>query len=221
MRRASSWLQMRDNGRGLHQLCVAIADHLASSRGVICRPDQIAIVSGVQQALDLLARCFLKPGDPVWMEDPGYFGAAIAFRNAGAKIVPVPVDSEGIRVPEGRRMFARARCAYVTPNHQFPMGATMSLERRLALLAWASETGALVIEDDYDSEFRFEGRPQPALQGLRKRPQCCIRRHVQQDPVSGAALRVRGVAAGTRGSFSRLAIRHGPPLHKPRPGNSV
>jgi GntR family transcriptional regulator / MocR family aminotransferase len=165
-RRPSSWLQMKDNGRGFRPLCVALADYLASSRGVKCNPDQIAIVSGVQQALDLLARCFLKTGDAVWIEDPGYFGATIAFRNAGAKIVPVPVDGDGIRVSEGRRIHPRARCAFVTPNHQFPTGATMSLERRLALLAWAHETGALVIEDDYDSEFRFEGRPLPTLQGL-------------------------------------------------------
>jgi GntR family transcriptional regulator/MocR family aminotransferase len=165
-RRSSTWLQMNDNGRGFQPLCVAIANYLASSRGVNCSPDQIAIVSGVQQALDLLARCFLKPGDPVWIEDPGYFGATIAFRNAGAKLVPVAVDNEGIRVSEGRRIEPRARCVYVTPNHQFPMGATMSLERRLALLLWANETGALVIEDDYDSEFRFEGRPMLSLQGL-------------------------------------------------------
>jgi GntR family transcriptional regulator/MocR family aminotransferase len=165
-RQHSTWLQMNDNGRGFQPLCVAIANYLASSRGVNCSPDQIAIVSGVQQALDLLARCFLKPGDPVWIEDPGYFGATIAFRNAGAKLVPVPVDGEGIRVSEGRRIEPRARCVYVTPNHQFPMGATMSLERRLALLHWAGETGALVIEDDYDSEFRFEGRPMLSLQGL-------------------------------------------------------
>jgi GntR family transcriptional regulator/MocR family aminotransferase len=167
LRRPSSWLQMRDYGRGFPPLCSAVASYLSFSRGVKCSPDQIAIVSSVQQALDLLARCFLKPGDPVWMEDPGYFGAVMAFRNAGAKIVPVPVDGDGICVGHGKRMNLRARCAYVTPNHQFPLGATMSLERRLELLSWASETGALIIEDDYDSEFRFEGRPLTALQGLR------------------------------------------------------
>ena len=90
LRRFPSWLRVRDDGRGYRPLCEAVADYLASSRGVKCSPDRIAIVSGVQQALDLLARLLLRPGDPVWMEDPGYFGATIAFRNAGAKIVPVP-----------------------------------------------------------------------------------------------------------------------------------
>jgi GntR family transcriptional regulator/MocR family aminotransferase len=147
-------------------LCEAIAEYLGSSRGVKCSADQIAIVSGVQQALDLLARCLLKPADPVWMEDPGYFGATLAFRNAAAKIIPVPVDQEGISVAAGRRLCARAKAAYVTPGHQFPLGTTMSLERRLALIAWARESGAYVIEDDYDSEFRFEGKPVPAMQAL-------------------------------------------------------
>jgi GntR family transcriptional regulator/MocR family aminotransferase len=133
---------------------------------VKCRPDQVAIVSGVQQALDLLTRLLLKPGDPVWMEDPGYFGATIAFRAAGAKIVPVPVDEHGLSVAEGRRLCSRARGVYLTPAHHFPLGATLSLERRVAILEWAREAGAFILEDDYDSEFRFSGRPVPALQGM-------------------------------------------------------
>jgi GntR family transcriptional regulator / MocR family aminotransferase len=157
---------VRDDGRGYRPLCEAVADYLASSRGVKCSPDRIAIVSGVQQGLDLLARLLLRPGDPVWMEDPGYFGATIAFRNAGAKIVPVPVDLRGISVPVGRRLCLRAKGVYVTPGHQFPLGVTMSLERRLALIAWAREAGAFVIEDDYDADFRFAGRPLSVLQSL-------------------------------------------------------
>jgi GntR family transcriptional regulator/MocR family aminotransferase len=166
LRRLSSWLQVRDDGRGYRPLCEAIADYLGSSRGVKCSPDQIVIVSGIQQALDLLARFLLKPGDPVWMEDPGYFGATLAFRHAGAQIVPAPVDEHGVSVSGAGDTGVRPKGVFVTPGHQFPLGMTLSLERRLALLAWAGAAGAFIIEDDYDSEYRFEGRPAPALQGL-------------------------------------------------------
>jgi len=100
------------------------------------------------------------------MEDPGYFGASIAFGNAGARIIPVPVDEHGLSVSAGMRMCASARGVFLTPSHQYPLGMTMSLERRMEVLKWASRTGAFIIEDDYDSEFRFEGRPAPALQSL-------------------------------------------------------
>ena len=100
------------------------------------------------------------------MEDPGYFGALLAFRSAGARIIPVPVDDQGLSVSAGRSLCARAKAVYLTPAHQFPLGMTMSLDRRLALLDWAGRTGAVVIEDDYDSEVRFESCPVPALQGL-------------------------------------------------------
>jgi GntR family transcriptional regulator/MocR family aminotransferase len=166
LRRASTSLLAGRGTRGYAPLREAVASYLGYSRGVNCTADRIVIVSGVQQALDLLARLLLKPGDAVWMEDPGYFGAATAFRNAGARIVPVPVDAHGISVTQGKRACAAAKGAYVTPAHQFPLGMTMPLERRLALLAWAREAGAFLIEDDYDSEYRFEGRPVPALQGL-------------------------------------------------------
>jgi GntR family transcriptional regulator / MocR family aminotransferase len=168
-RRARSfrtWLQTDDDGRGYRPLREAIADYLGSSRGVRCSSDQVIVVSGVQQALDLLARLLLKQGDPVWMEDPGYFGATIAFANAGAQLIPVPVDEYGLSVSAGQSMCPGAKGAYVTPAHQFPLGMTMSLERRMAVLEWASRTGAFVIEDDYDSEYRFEGRPVPAMQSL-------------------------------------------------------
>jgi GntR family transcriptional regulator / MocR family aminotransferase len=161
-----SWLQSEDDGRGYRPLRDAIAGYLASSRGARCHADQIVIVSGVQQALDLLSRLLLQPGDPVWMEDPGYFGATIAFGNVGARIIPVPVDDGGLSVSAGLKKCPHAKGAYVTPAHQFPLGMTMSLERRMALLTWASRTGAFVIEDDYDSEYRFEGQPVPAMQSL-------------------------------------------------------
>jgi GntR family transcriptional regulator/MocR family aminotransferase len=162
----ASWLRTEDDGRGYRPLREALAHYLSSSRGVNCTPDQIVVTSGVQQALDLLARLLLKQDDPVWMEDPGYFGAALAFSNAGATIIPVPVDEEGCSVSAGVKLCPQARGVYLTPAHQFPLGMTMSLQRRMEVLHWASRTGAFVIEDDYDSEYRFEGRLVPALQSL-------------------------------------------------------
>ena len=144
----------------------AIADYLRASRGVRCSSEQIIMVSGIQQALDLLARLLLKKHDPVWMEDPGYFGASVAFGNVGARIIGVPVDEEGLSVSAGIKLCPHAKGVYLTPAHQFPLGVTMSLERRMAILNWASRAGAFVIEDDYDSEYRFEGQPVPALQSL-------------------------------------------------------
>src|SRR4051794_6217447 len=161
-----TWLQTQDDGRGYGPLREAIADYLGSSRGVRCSAGQIILVSGTQQALDLLARLLLKPGEPVWMEDPGYFGATIAFGNAAAKMIPVPLDEHGLSVTTALKICRHAKGAYVTPAHQFPLGMTMSLDRRIALLQWASHTGAFVIEDDYDSEYRFEGPPIPAMQSL-------------------------------------------------------
>ena len=161
-----SWLRTNDDGRGYRPLRSAIADYLGSSRGVRCSPDQVILVSGVQQGLDLLSRLLLKPGEPVWVEDPGYFGATIAFGNSGAHMIPVPVDEQGLSVSAGLKASPHAKGVYVTPAHQFPLGVTMSLERRMAVLKWASSTGAFVIEDDYDSEYRFEGSPIPALQSL-------------------------------------------------------
>lgn len=161
-----AWMRTEDDGRGYRPLREAIADYLAAHRGVRCSPDQVIVVSGAQQALDLLSRLLLKRDDPVWVEDPGYFGATIAFGNVGAKIVPVPVDEQGLSVSAGMRVSPHPKGVYVTPGHQFPLGMTMSLNRRMALLKWAVAEGAFVIEDDYDSEYRFEGVPVPALQSL-------------------------------------------------------
>jgi GntR family transcriptional regulator/MocR family aminotransferase len=133
---------------------------------VNCDADQVVIVSGVQQALDLLTRFLVKKGDPVWIEDPGYFGAFIALRSAGAKIIPVPVDEQGLSVSDGMKLCPKANGVFLTPGHQYPLGMTMSLERRMEVLKWASMTGAFIIEDDYDSEYRFTGQPVGALHGL-------------------------------------------------------
>jgi GntR family transcriptional regulator/MocR family aminotransferase len=151
---------------GYRPLREAIAAYLGMARGVRCTPDRILVVGGAQAGLDLAARLLLDPGDPAWVEDPGYYGARGALVGAGARLVPVPVDSDGLDVAAGQRYEPGARLAYVTPSHQFPVGVTMSLPRRLALLAWANQVGAFVLEDDYESEYRYVGRPLPALQGL-------------------------------------------------------
>jgi GntR family transcriptional regulator/MocR family aminotransferase len=144
----------------------AIAAHLQSARGTQCSAEQIVIVAGAQSGLDLMARLLLDPGDTAWMEEPGYAGAQAALIGAGARIVPVPVDVDGLDVEAGVRRARHARLAYVTPSHQFPLGVVMSLPRRLALLRWASAAEAWVIEDDYDSEFRYGTRPIACLHGM-------------------------------------------------------
>ncbi|QEX15863.1 GntR family transcriptional regulator [Hypericibacter terrae] len=151
---------------GDRRLRDAIAHYLAIARGIACSSDQILITAGYQGALGLIARVLLRPGDPVWFEDPGYFLAREALKQAGAALVPLPVDEEGIDVEAGRQRAPWARFAVVTPSHQAPLGVTLSLNRRLALLSWATDAGAWVIEDDYDSEYRYLGRPLPALKSL-------------------------------------------------------
>ena len=147
---------------GYLPLRTAIAGYLNRSRGTQCKPEQVMIVSGTQEALDVAGRLILNPGDSVCLEEPGYPGAAMAFEALGAKVSPVPVDEEGMRLPGARK----AKLVYITPGHQFPLGMTMSLARRLQLLDWARRSRTLIFEDDYDSEFRYSGRPIPALQGL-------------------------------------------------------
>jgi len=166
LRRVSTRLLAGGEALGYRPLREAVAEYLNTSRGVKCSTEQVMIVSGVQEALERAAHLLLDPGDPVWVEEPGYPGAAIVFHAAGAKIFPVPVDSEGLDPELGERKWGRAKLIYVTPAHQFPLGVTMSLRRRLALLEWARRSRTLIFEDDYDSEYRYSGRPIPALQGL-------------------------------------------------------
>lgn len=151
---------------GYRPLREAIAAYLATSRGVRCVAAQVFIVSGAQQAFDLATRLVLEPGDAVWMEDPGYPRARSAIEGAGGVIVPVPVDAGGLDVAAGVRASPLARLVYVTPSHQFPLGAVMGFARRTALLEWAASANAWILEDDYDSEFRYASRPFPSLQGL-------------------------------------------------------
>ncbi len=142
-----------------------IARHIAKHRGVVCTPDQIVIVNGTQQGLNLLADLLLEEGERVAVEDPGYPAARLAWEARGLEITRIPVDAEGIMVDEFVKR-GPFRLVHVTPSHQDPTGATLSLPRRLALLDAARRTGCVVLEDDYDSEFRYEGRPVESLQGL-------------------------------------------------------
>lgn len=144
----------------------AIAIHLRETRGVHCSEEQVMIVSGTQMALDLAGRMLVDPGDSVWVEDPGYPGASDLLGAAGAKIIPIPVDSHGMQVEKAIRQAPGARLAVVTATHHFPLGVTLSLPRRMALLQWAVANEAWIFEDDYDSEFRFSGRPQMGMQGM-------------------------------------------------------
>ncbi|TFW07513.1 PLP-dependent aminotransferase family protein, partial [Oxalobacteraceae bacterium OM1] len=151
---------------GLPALRTAIAAYLGLSRGVECDAEQVIVLTSSQQALVLIANLLLDPGDAAWLEEPGYRGAHTAFAAAGAAIIPVPVDAHGLQVDAGIAQSPRARLAYVTPSHQYPLGMTLALPRRMALLAWARQADAWIVEDDYDSEFHYEGRPVAAIHGL-------------------------------------------------------
>ncbi|MEO8661210.1 MAG: PLP-dependent aminotransferase family protein, partial [Bryobacteraceae bacterium] len=166
IRTASTAILAGGDAAGYLALREAIADHLGAARGVACEARQIVVTSGTQQSLDLLARVILRPGDQVWVEDPGYADAADAFRRAGAAVSPVTVDEHGIDPQRGREEYPHPKAVYVTPAHQFPLGATLRLDRRLDLLRWTRRERVPLIEDDYDSEFRFSGRPVPAMKGL-------------------------------------------------------
>lgn len=151
---------------GLPALREAIAAYLAVSRGVVCEPAQIVVTGGYQRAISLLSRLLLRPGDAVWFEEPGYFLARQALEAASARLIPIPVDEQGMRVDLAEARAPEARLAVVTPAHQSPLGVALSLLRRQALLAWATAAGAWIVEDDYDSEFHYVGRKLPALKSL-------------------------------------------------------
>jgi GntR family transcriptional regulator/MocR family aminotransferase len=161
---AGSALSEYPHPAGLLELRHAIADHLGTARGMSVRAAQIVVVNGIQEALNIIARMFVRPGTPVAIEDPCYRGALSTFESYGAEMVPVPVDQDGICVdhlPERALSFV-----YVTPSHQFPTGETLPAGRRMELLSWATRVGAYIVEDDYDSDFRFDGPPLTALAGL-------------------------------------------------------
>jgi GntR family transcriptional regulator/MocR family aminotransferase len=144
----------------------AVAEYLGAFRAVTCDPSQILVTTGAQQGLMISALTLLDPRDEVWIEEPGYPGTQLALQAAGARMVPVPVDGEGLIVERGIGMAKRARAAFVAPSHQFPLRTTLSAARRMELLGWAARAGAWIVEDDYDSEFRFSGNPLASLQGI-------------------------------------------------------
>ncbi|MEO1403765.1 MAG: PLP-dependent aminotransferase family protein [Cyanobacteria bacterium J06635_1] len=161
-----AWMDYAPSAVGYGPLRAEIAAYLGQSRAVQCQPEQVLITHGTQQALALIVRLLVNPADCIVMEDPGYVRARSIFQASGAEVMAVPCDRDGLIVDKLKTYAPNPRLVYVTPSHQFPTGALLSLPRRLALLQWAHETGALIIEDDYDSEYRYSGRPMPALQGL-------------------------------------------------------
>jgi GntR family transcriptional regulator/MocR family aminotransferase len=151
---------------GMLELRKSVCDYLQAARGVRCEPQQVVITAGAQQAVDIVARIMQGPDKEVWIEDPGYSLTRLALVAASAKVRPIPVDQNGINVTEGIRRAPKARAVFITSSHQFPKGVALSMARRLELLAWARESGAWIVEDDYASEFRYGGRPLASLQGL-------------------------------------------------------
>jgi len=156
----------RPEAAGWAPLRATIAGQLAAGRGLAVAPDQVMVTSGTSQSLDLVTRLLLDRGETVWLEDPGYIGARSVFTAGGARLVPVPVDAEGLDVEAGLRTDPAPRLIFVSPSRQYPLGVTMSLARRRRLLEIAERTGAWIIEDDYDWEFRYAGQPLPALAAL-------------------------------------------------------
>ncbi len=156
------------DGNGYKALKEEIAKYLHAYRAVNCTPEQIFIVNGSQQGLYLIGRVFLKEKDNVLLEDPFYFGARDAIRSAKVNIIPIPVDDEGLQVDYAIKNFPEANIIYTTPSHQYPLGSTLSISRRLKLLEFGGEKNIWIIEDDYDGEFRYSGNPLPSLQGMDK-----------------------------------------------------
>jgi GntR family transcriptional regulator/MocR family aminotransferase len=152
--------------QGLLELRKSVCDYLQAARGVRCGPEQVVITAGTQQAIDIVTRVMQGPDKEVWIEDPGYSLTRLALVAAGARLCPVPVDQHGLNVTEGIRRAPKVRAVFITSSHQFPKGVALSMARRLELLAWARESGAWIVEDDYASEFRYGGRPLASLQGL-------------------------------------------------------
>lgn len=162
-RRHGPRLMQYGDPAGLPALRQAIAAYLVQSRGLVCHPEQVLLLTSSQQGIQLAAQLLLDPGDTVWLEEPGYLGARNAMQAAGARLHPVPVDEEGLN-PAGDH--PAPRLIYTTPSHQYPLGMAMSLPRRMALLAHAEREQAWILEDDYDGEFQYDQRPLPSLQGL-------------------------------------------------------
>ncbi len=196
--------------RGGRELRDRVAEHLAVTRGVRCDPGHVVLVGGTQQGLRLCLGAVLRPGDAAWMEDPGYPAARRALEAAGARLVAVPVDAAGLVVGEGVRRAPDARVAYVTPSHQFPTGVAMRMDRRIALLDWARDAEAWVLEDDYDSEFRYGGAPLTALAGIDAAQRVIYLGTFSKVLFPGAAHGLRRPAAAAAGARPRRPGGRGP-----------
>ncbi len=183
----------------------AIAAYLGISRGVACAPGRVFVTAGYQGALALIGRALLRPGDEVWMEDPGYPFARLGLESSGAALVPVGVDRNGVDVAEGIKRAPAARFAVVTPSHQSPLGVALSLPRRLALLRWAAKARAWVIEDDYDGEFRYAGPPLPALKSLDREERVLYAGSFSKVLFPGLRLGYLVVPDGVVGAFAQAA----------------
>lgn len=165
-RRSATAMLLPDDGPGYKPLREAIAQYVTTARAVRCTAEQVVVTAGAQQAIDLTARVLVRAGDTVWMEEPGYPPARASFAGVGANVIPVPVDDDGLCVAAGRKAAPTGRLAFITPSFQAPLGTVMSLARRLQLLDWADASRGWVLEDDYNGEFRYDGSPTTALQGL-------------------------------------------------------
>ena len=201
--------------QGERVLREAIAQYLGAARGISCAAEQILVIAGSQQGIDLTARALARPGDAIWIEEPGYPVGRAALEAAALERVPVPVDAEGIDVAAGARMVPAARLALVTPSHHYPLGFTMSLRRRLALLDWAEGADAWILEDDYDGEYRYGGRPLAPLYTLDRGHRVLYLGTFSKVLAPGLRLGYLVVPAGAIDAFAALkaaADRHAPSL---------
>ena len=206
--------------QGLATLRTAVAAHLAATRGLLADPSQIVITTGTQQALRVAAELLLDPGDPAWVEDPGYIAGRGALAAAGATLIPIPSDAEGLDVAAGIRLAPDARLALVAPSHATPLGGALPIGRRLALLDWATRAGAWLLEDDCDSEFRWEGKPLPPLASLDRAgrviycgtfsktlaPALRLGFAVLPAPLAAAFVRARGLADRGPGTLQQAVL---------------
>ncbi|WP_434518470.1 PLP-dependent aminotransferase family protein [Pseudomonas sp. NFX1] len=193
--------------RGHAPLRAAIATYLGISRGITCHPEQVFVCAGYRACLDLISHTLMRLGDTCWLEEPGYFMARNALLEAGAQLVPIPVDEDGLDVAQGIARAPDARFAVVTPTHQSPLGMSLSLPRRLALLGWANRRGSWVIEDDYDSEYRYQGKPLPALKSLDQQGRVLYTGTFSKVLFPGLRLAYLVVPAEQSAAFARQADR--------------